>query len=257
MQHFPVFLVLRGRKVLVLGDGEVAARKAAPLIAAGAEVIRAARFDPSLLEGCAFAVGADAPEAALHALSDAATARGIPVNIVDRPALCSCIMPAIVDRDPVTIAISTGGAAPVLARILRARIEAALPPRIGRLAAIAAEFTPRLRAAWPNVPQRRRILERIFGGVAAERAFEGDEAGARAAIMAELGLQHPAGGEVHFVGTGPGDADLVTMRAHRLLGEADTVVHQPAMSAAILALVRRDATCVCVAETLIGDAIGA
>ncbi len=126
IRYFPAFLDLAGRRALVLGSGEVAARKAAALARAGAEVAVAAAFDPVLLRGCAIAVGADAPEAELRALSEAARAAGIPVNVVDRPALCSFITPAIVDRDPIVVAVSSGGAAPVLARDVRGKIEALL-----------------------------------------------------------------------------------------------------------------------------------
>ncbi|MGA9865313.1 MAG: bifunctional precorrin-2 dehydrogenase/sirohydrochlorin ferrochelatase, partial [Acetobacteraceae bacterium] len=125
MRHFPIFLDLAGRRALVVGDGPSAARKAASLREAGAEVAEHTFYAPRLLDGCAIAIGADAPEADLAALSRDARARGIPVNIVDRPALCGFVTPAIVDRDPLTIAIGSGGAAPVLARLVRARIEAA------------------------------------------------------------------------------------------------------------------------------------
>ena len=132
MRHYPAFLKLDGRQVLLLGSGEVAARKAEPLRRAGAIIRQADAFSPDLLDGIVLALGADAPEAELHALSEAAQARGIPVNIVDRPELCSFISPAIIARDDITVAISTGGAAPVLARMIRQNIEALLPPLIGR-----------------------------------------------------------------------------------------------------------------------------
>ena len=110
MRHFPIFLDLTGRRVLVIGDGPVAARKAEPLQQAGADVMIRARFDPTDLFGCALAIGADAPDADVVALSQAAQAAGIPVNVVDRPALCSYITPATIDRDPITIAVSSSGA---------------------------------------------------------------------------------------------------------------------------------------------------
>eukprot|EP01035_Chromulina_nebulosa_P044960 gene44960-biopygen30958 len=139
MRHFPAFLDLHGRPALVLGTGEVGQRKAGLLAQAGARVLLRDRFDPADLDGCAVAIGADAAEADLAALSQAARARGIPVNVVDRPALCSFISPAVIDRDPITIAISTAGQAPVLARMLRQRIEAIIPPAFGRLAALAGD----------------------------------------------------------------------------------------------------------------------
>ena len=122
MRHFPAFLELHGRAAFVLGEGEAADGKAALLAHAGAVLHRAPRFPGTLPEGCAIAIGAGAPEEDLRALSVACLARGIPVNIVDRTALCSFVMPAIVDRAPLTIGISTGGAAPVLARLVRARV---------------------------------------------------------------------------------------------------------------------------------------
>ena len=137
MQYFPIFLSLEGRRVLVVGDGEAATRKADALRRAGGVVTATPLFDPASLDGCALAIGADAPDADLLALSVAAQARGIPVNIVDRPALCSYITPSVIDRAPIAIAVSSGGAAPVLARLLRARIEAMVPPAFGRLAALA------------------------------------------------------------------------------------------------------------------------
>jgi uroporphyrin-III C-methyltransferase / precorrin-2 dehydrogenase / sirohydrochlorin ferrochelatase len=244
MQHLAVFLVARGRAALVLGAGPTADRKAALLERAGAEVRREAVFDPLLLEGCAVAIGADAPDAELEALSQEAMARGIPVNIVDRPALCSFIMPAIVDREPVTIAVGTGGAAPVLARLIRARIEAVIPPRIGRVAAVVSGFTEEMRARFPELSERRRLIERMFGGRVAALALAGDEDAAREAVAAEIEAAATGGrapGIVHFVGAGPGEADLVTLRGQRLLGEADVVVHDEGASAAVLDLARRDA----------------
>jgi len=175
MRHFPAFLELRGRTCLVLGEGEVAERKSAPLLAAGASIRRAARFEPALLDGgVALAVGTpEAAEECLLALSREARARGIPVNVVDRPALCSFITPAIVDRDPVTVAIGTGGAAPTLARMVRQKVEAALPPNLGLLAALAERFQAALRRALPNLAARRAFLDRALTGPAAELALAG------------------------------------------------------------------------------------
>ncbi|MCU0888997.1 MAG: siroheme synthase CysG, partial [Rubritepida sp.] len=242
MRHFPAFLDLRGRTVLVLGTGEIAERKAEPLAAAGAHIRRAARFDAALLDGIALAVGADAPEAELRALSEQAQARGIPVNIVDRPELCSFITPAIVDRAPITIAISTGGASPVLARMLRQRIEALLPPALGALAALAGRFTAAVRRALPDVAARRRFLERALTGPAAELALAGRVPEAEAAFARELaGADATPPGMVFLVGAGPGSADLLTLRALRLLGEADVIVHDRLVPEEVLAMARRDA----------------
>jgi len=240
MRNFPIFLDLRGRRVLVVGGGELAARKSAPLRLAGADIVVAAKFDPADLAGCVLSVGAGADEADLQALSRAAQVAGIPVNVVDRPDLCSFITPAIVDRDPIAVAISSGGAAPVLARLIRARIETAVPPAFGRLAALADEFKADIRRRLPDLAARRRVLERLFTGRAADLTFAGRDDEARAEFAAVLAGDPPSGGMVFLVGAGPGPADLVTLRGQRLLGEADIVVHDDDTQA-VLDLARRDA----------------
>jgi uroporphyrin-III C-methyltransferase/precorrin-2 dehydrogenase/sirohydrochlorin ferrochelatase len=241
MRHFPLFMDLTGCPVLVLGAGELAERKAEPLRRAGAVVRMCPAFDAADLAGCALAIGADAPDADLLALSQAARARGIPVNIVDRPALCSFIMPAIIDRDPVTIAVSTGGTAPVLARLLRQRIESVVPPAFGRLAALAGRFSTEIRRRLPDTSARRRVLERILTGRVADLVFAGQDASAEAALAEELADGARAMGMVFLVGAGPGAADLLTLRALRLLGEADVIVHDRLVSDEVLDLARRDA----------------
>ena len=241
MQHFPIFLDLRGRPALVLGHGEAAERKSDLLRRAGAQIRRAERFAPDLLAGCALAVGADAPEADLQALAAAARAAGVPCNVVDRPGLCSFIMPAIVERDPLTVAVSSGGAAPVLARLLRARIEAAVPPGFGRLAALAARFRDDLRRRLPDLAARRRLLERLFTGPVADLVFAGRDAEAESEFVRALAEGTESPGIVFLVGAGPGAADLLTLRAQRLLGEADVIVHDRLVGDAVLDLARRDA----------------
>jgi len=198
------------------------------------------------------AIGTDAPEADLLAMSKAARARGIPVNVVDRPGLCSFIMPAIIDRDPVTIAVSSGGMAPVLARLLRQRIEQLIPPGIGRLAALVAEFTADIRRRLPDLPQRRHVLERLFTGRVAELALAGDGSEARRELSRQIArpdVGEDTIGTVFLVGAGPGAADLLTLRAHRLLGLADVIVHDRLVGADILAMARRDAEMIDVGKT--------
>ena len=244
MRHFPIFLDLAGRTALVLGAGAIALRKEAALARAGAHVRRLPRFAADGLDGAALAIGADAPEADLVALSEAARARGIPVNIVDRPALSSFIMPAIVDRDPVTIAIGSGASAPVLARQIRARIEALIPPAFGRLSAFLDTAKAELRRRLPDLAARRRFIERLIAGRVGELVFAGREAEARAALARDLAATAglgPGPGMVFLVGAGPGAADLVTLRAQRLLGEADVIVHDRLVSDDVLDLARRDA----------------
>ncbi len=241
MQHFPIFLDLRGRPALLLGIGETVSRKAELLRRAGAVIRQAERFAPDLLPGCAIAIGAGAPEVELRALAEAARAAGIPCNIVDRPDLGGCIMPAVIDRDPLTIAVSSGGAAPVLTRLLRARIEAAIPPAFGRLATLAARFRDEIRRRLPDLAERRRVLERLFTGPAADLTFAGREDAAAAEFARAIAEGAPSDGIVFLVGAGPGAADLLTLRAQRLLGEADVIVHDRLVGDGVLDLARRDA----------------
>jgi uroporphyrin-III C-methyltransferase/precorrin-2 dehydrogenase/sirohydrochlorin ferrochelatase len=242
MAHIPIFLNLAGRRVLVLGAGEAAERRAGTYAQAGANVIRTSAFDPADLQGCALAAAAGGPEAELQALSLEAQRLGIPVNVVDRPELSSFITPSVIDRAPLTIAVSTGGTAPVLARLIRQKIEALIPPGWGRLAALAGRLQAETRAAWPDTMQRRQVLERIFTGPTADLALAGHEQEAEDAYRKELtATAHPAG-FVHLVGAGPGAADLASLRALRLLGEADVIVHDRLGTAAVLELARRDAT---------------
>ncbi|MCW8084341.1 siroheme synthase CysG [Sabulicella glaciei] len=242
MRHFPAFLELQGRDVLLLGEGEALEAKAALLRASGATMRAARRFTPELLDGIALAVGAGAEEEDLVALHGACLARGIPVNVVDRPELCTFITPAIIQREDVTIAVSTGGAAPVLARLVRQRIEAALPPLLGRVAALGARFGAMVRDRLPSLPARRAFLERAFTGVPARLAEAGRQLEAETAFLSMLdraGTQ-PAG-FVQLVGAGPGAADLLTLRALRALGEADVIVHDRLVPDAVLEMARRDA----------------
>ncbi len=241
MRFFPIFLDLAGRNALVLGHGEAAERKADALRRAGATVTAVDRFDPAALDGCAVAIAAEAPEEDIHAMVDAARSRGIPFNVVDRPSLCSFITPAVVDRDPIVVAVSSGGAAPVLARLIRAKVEALVPPAFGRLAAIADEFKTEIRRRLPDTALRRRVLERAFGGRVGDLVFAGQEDAARAEMASAIAGGADPSGIVYLVGAGPGAADLLTLRAHRLLGEADVVVHDRLVSDEVLDMARRDA----------------
>ena len=243
MRQFPIFLELRGQAVLVMGGGEGAERKTVALEASGAIVRRAAAFAPALLDGCALAFGAEATEADLRALHAACIARGLPVNVIDRPELCSFFSPSVIDRDPLTVAVGTGGAAPALARLVRGKIEAQLPPGLGALAALAERFQARLRAKFPSPSARRQILEEAFTGRIAELVFAGQEDAADAAFTDLLGSAQAAKpGMVYLVGGGPGAADLLTLRAQRILLEADVIVHDRLVGDSVLAMARRDAT---------------
>ncbi len=241
MDYFPIFLDLRNRAALVVGEGEAATRKAEALARAGARVRTTPGFNPEDLDGIAIAIGAEAPDETLHALSQAAKSRGIPVNIVDRPALCSYITPSVVDRAPIQVAVSSGGAAPVLARLLRARIEALIPPAYGRLAALSERWKDRIRTALPDTALRRRVLERVLAGRVADLMLSGNDAAAEAELARELAQAPDPAGIVYLVGAGPGSADLLTLRAQRLLGEADVIVHDRLVTPEVLDIARRDA----------------
>ena len=183
-------------------------------------------------------------EALQARVSLAAQQRCVPVNVVDRPKLSSFIMPAIVDRSPITIAISTGGAAPALARRLRAEIERAMPAAIGRLARFAEIFRVQVRRTLDQPRARRRFWDKVFEGRIGELALAGDEIGARRELIKLLDgarTETATAGMVHLVGAGPGDPDLLTMKAHRLLQRADVVVYDRLVSAEVLAMARRDA----------------
>ena len=241
MDYFPVFLDLRGRRALVIGQGEAATRKVEALRSAGADVVATTGFDPADLDGAAIAIGAEAPDEVLQALYAAARGRGIPVNTVDRPALCTYITPSIVDRSPLQIAVSSGGAAPVLARLVRARIEGMIPPAYGRLAALAEKWKEVIRARLPDVVLRRRVLERALAGRVADLVLAGEDAAAERELQREIEAGPDPAGVVYLVGAGPGAADLLTLRAQRLLGEADVIVHDRLVTPEVLDVARRDA----------------
>ncbi len=266
MQSFPLFLSLQGRRALVVGGTDHAARKVELLLMAGAQVSLVARtvtgeiaqliadaricwagrtFDEGDLAGVALVIVATADEALQARVSQLTQARGVPVNVVDRPALSSFIMPAIVDRGPITIAISTGGVAPALARKLRAEIERALPAALGRLARFAEIFRAQVRRTLGEPRARRLFWDRVFDGPVGELALAGDEIAARRELIRLLdsarGDTTPAQGMVHLVGAGPGDPDLLTLKAHRLLQRADVVVYDRLVSPEVLAVARRDA----------------
>lgn len=257
---FPLSLRLEGRRVLVVGGGEVAARKLRLLLKTGALVEVAARelnaevsawadlgrlawlgsdFEPAMLAGCRLVIAATDDRALNRAVADAAERLGIPVNVVDDPGLSSAITPSIVDRAPLLVAISSAGSAPVLARRLRERIEALLPAGYGRL----AQFMGAQRdAVQGRVAQaaRREVWERFLDSPGAEAAVRGDDARAQAELERLMTGGEPLG-EVYLVGAGPGDPDLLTLKALRLMQACDVVLFDALIPAAILDLVRRDA----------------
>lgn len=262
MKTFPAFYSLTGRRVVVAGAGEAASRKARLVAAAGARVVfigsnlepclveewgARAEFDardPSaeLFRGAALAFVAVDDEGAAASLAAFAREAGVPVNAVDRPDLSDFYTPSIVDRGDVVVAISTGGGAPALGRRIREKIEAVLPHRIGALSAFARFFRSGVNAR-VAASERKRFWEEFFDGPIASRLLAGDERGAREAMIDLINRQHTeaAPGVVHIVGAGPGDPELLTLKALRILQSADVILYDRLVNDDILALARRDA----------------
>ena len=261
MDFLPLFHKLQGRVVLVVGGGEVALRKArllgdagaqlrvvAPEIRgelrelAGAEGVFQRGYEPADLQGVALVIAATDDEPLNARISAEAQALGIPVNVVDAPALCSVIFPAIVDRSPLVTATISGGDAPVLARLIRAKIETWIPATYGQLAGLAKKFRERVKQLFPDVQQRRVFWEDVFQGQIAESVFAGKLGEGERLLEAKVAGAAPrALGEVYLVGAGPGDPDLLTFRALRLMQQADVVLYDRLVAPAIIELCRRDA----------------
>ncbi len=260
MDFLPIFLHIKGKHCLVVGGGEVAKRKAAVLLEAGATVrvvapqiesglagqqnIEAitAHFAPHHLDDVALVIAATNDRGVNLKISELARARNIPVNVVDDPELCSFIMPAILDRSPLMVAFSSGGASPVLTRMLRGKLEAIIPHNYGRLAAFAKQFRERVKARVTNPAKRRIFWETALDGVVAEKVLTGDEDSATALLQQMLaGEDNVQRGEVYMVGAGPGDPDLLTLRALRLMQKADVVLYDNLVSKSIVEMTRRDA----------------
>jgi uroporphyrin-III C-methyltransferase/precorrin-2 dehydrogenase/sirohydrochlorin ferrochelatase len=264
LDALPIFLRLEGKHCLVVGGDAVAARKAELLQRSGARVTVAApdlvpalarevaagrighatRFDLALIEGASLVLVAQADERLARHVSNAAQAANVPVNVVDRPELSSFISGAVVERAPIMVAISTAGTSPVLAREIRLAIERLLPPGLGRLARFAERFRAAVRAAVPDGVMRRRFWDKFFEGPIAERVLAGDEAGARSAMVALVNGPERARietGHVDIVLVGGREADLLTLRAQRLMGQADVLLHDRTVERAILDAARRDA----------------
>jgi len=253
VKHLPLFFDLAGRKVVVVGEGSTAERRSETARSAGADVfeVAAGAVEVADFRGAVAAFVATGSLEGDTAAQRLAKAAGVPANVADRPALCDFILPAIVDRDGVVVAISTGGASPTLASILRGRIEAALPERIGALAKLARTFRAQANALIADPARRRGFWRRLVDGPAARLVLAGDEAGARRVALGELDAVRrrlaPVG-IAHIVGAGPGDPDLLTLRAAQLLQEADAVLHDDLVPAAILGRARRDAEVVSVGK---------
>jgi len=274
MRYFPLFADLRGRRVLVVGGGEIAERKVRLLLEAGARIDIVApeitewlasrdsvswlvsAFDESNLDGVALAVAAT-NDAALNArVSAAARARNVLVNVVDDGELSSFIVPAVVDRSPLVVAISTGGAAPVLARLVRERLETIIDGSLGSLAALLERWRTRIKSAFPDLTARRRFYESVVRGEITRvlRAGRGAEAEQR---LEQLVMRPSAetAGSVVLVGAGPGDPGLLTLNALRALQEADVILHDRLVSDGVMDLSRRDATRIPVGKSARGHSV--
>ena len=271
LNYFPLFIDLRAQRVLVVGGGEVARRKVHLLERAGARVTLVApevvpelargsadgaltlvqrEFAPEDLSGARLVIVATPRRALNRWIASLCDARAIPVNVVDDREASRVILPAIIDRDPVLVAVSTGGASPVLARRLRERLEAVLPKRIGALAAWLGELRGQTRRRLSG--SRRSFFESLIDGAAARRFIDGDERGAQRMaqrLLACASVARRRTGEVTLVGAGPGDAELLTLKALRALSDADVILYDRLVSAEVLDFARRDALRICVGKT--------
>lgn len=266
MDNLPIFLTVTDQQILVDGGGTAAARRVERALSAGARVLS---LDPAPEEELQVLIDRAPPglrfEQRVPTRDDVAASMvvygasededrderlyrwsrecRVLCNVADVPDKCDFITPSIVDRSPIVVAISTGGSAPVIARTLRARIETMLPPAYGQLAAFVGGFRDRIAAAISNGRDRRHFWERMIEGPAGDLYLAGDESGATARIEADLAATGGTGGtgEVYLVGAGPGDPDLLTFRALRLMQRADVVLYDRLIGDDILSLVRRDA----------------
>jgi uroporphyrin-III C-methyltransferase/precorrin-2 dehydrogenase/sirohydrochlorin ferrochelatase len=265
MNYLPIFLDISEKTCLVVGGGDVALRKCTLLQKCQAKIklvsptisaeLKAQsgkypyqflerEYQQNDLDGCALVVAATDSAGINFQIYTDATLRNIPVNVVDQPELCSFIFPSIIDRHPITIAVSSGGTSPILARLLRARLETLIPENYGKLAELAGKFRSRVKLKISSVIDRRHFWEKILQGPAAELVFSsrGKEAEAFLDLsLAEFYSPQQAQGEVYLVGAGPGDPDLLTFRALRLMQQADIVFYDNLVSKPILDLVRKDA----------------
>jgi len=264
VEYLPLFFKLQERPVLVVGGGRVALRKCRLLCGAGAlvrlvspdidhelEQLLAASggnwvqdyYSDEQLQGVGLVVVATPDRALNSAVAMAATARNLPVNVVDDPELCSFIFPSIIDRSPLVIAVGSSAKSPVLARLVRSKIEALIPSAYGRLAAFTGRFREAIKHAAPLEGQRRRFWEQVVDGPVGEMVLAGREE--EAAVLVQRYIDNPTQahrlGEVYLIGAGPGDPDLLSFKAARLLQAADVVLHDRLVSPQILDMARRDA----------------
>jgi len=264
MDYLPLFHNVINKNCLVIGGGSVATRKVRLLMSASANVTVIAPSLSSELSKLAntqqlkhinrtfqdgdtarfsLVVCATNIQATNATVSAEAHLNNIPVNVVDQPELCSFIFPAIVDRSPITIGISSGGVAPVLVRLTRAKLETLLPQSLGKLASLAAKYRQTVKQHFSNSEQRRIFWEKIFDGPIADLSYQGKDNAAEAALKNSLksSPDSPTKGKVYLVGGGPGDPELLTLKALRILQQADIIVYDRLVSDGVLNLARRDA----------------
>ena len=262
MDYLPIFVNLRQKPCLVIGGGDIALRKINLLLKAKAQVTCISpafcnsiknlsikghiilvnrQFESSDISNQSVIVSATDDSSVNTSVSRLAQKARIPVNIVDSPKLSSFIMPSIVDRSPVIIAVSSGGKAPVLARIIRAKLETVIPNAYGTLAEIAGEYRQKVKDRFSKIKDRRAFWEATFSGVIAEKVFSGRISEAKDDIEKQLNDSVEMElGEVYLVGAGPGDPDLLTFKALRLIQQADVVLYDRLVSKGVMELVRRD-----------------
>jgi uroporphyrin-III C-methyltransferase/precorrin-2 dehydrogenase/sirohydrochlorin ferrochelatase len=263
MDYLPINLRLRNEPVVLIGAGKIATRKARLLLAAGANLTVVApdiaaeleqllvqhggiwqqsRYSASDLQGKKLVVAATPDQQTNRQVYEDANAQGLPVNVVDAPQLCTFIFPSIVDRSPLTIAISSGGNSPVLARLLRRRIEAMVPGAYGKLAEFAGRMRAAVKAAIPGETPRRLFWEQAVEGTIGELVLAGREDQAETRLLKQIETEQQSHrGEVYLLGAGPGDPDLMTFKAMRLLQSADVVLYDRLVAPAIVDMARRDA----------------
>ena len=269
VDYLPIFADIRNKPVLIVGGGDVAARKIELLRRAGAHVTIAARelceeltaleksgavswiakdYQPSQLDNAWLVIAAtDDGELNARVFTDASERRLL-ANVVDDQPKCSFIFPSIVDRSPLVVAISSSGTAPVLARLLREKLEALLPANLGQMAEIAGEWRNKVKQRFSKMSERRRFWEGAFNGLFASQVASGNIEGAKRTLDRQLDEPEASEGEIILVGAGPGDAGLLTLRGLQVMQQADVVLYDHLVSDEILDLVRRDADRICVGK---------
>ncbi len=264
MDYFPLFHDFKHKPCLIVGGGDIALRKTQLILRAGANITLVApdisdelksllnqsqhqlvhrKFSDDDVLDKTLVIAATDNEAVNQQVSMAARKHRCLVNVVDSPKLSDVIVPAIIDRDPIIVAVSSGGKAPVLARQLRTKIETLVPASYGALASLAGKFRDKVKTVFKTTQDRRYFWESVFEGLPAEMAMRGDEAGAEKIINEQLdqAKTESKNGEVYLVGAGPGDPDLLTFKALRLMQRADIVLYDRLVSKGVMELVRRDA----------------